>query len=88
MATYYIQCKVLPGLFEQEVYVIVDTSSAYVSRADVKVGDLVSGQEVDGLVKAFVLQERAGEALIELPGEPVVGGLRTWVPTARLAASA
>jgi hypothetical protein len=83
----YIQCKVLPGLFDREVYVMVDGSSAYVNRADVKVGTLSAGQEVDGLVRAYVLQEKDDKVLIELSGEPVVGGLRNWVSRAKFASA-
>ena len=32
-----------------------------------------------------LLKEKSDKALIELPGEPVVGGLRAWVPKADVA---
>ncbi|MBM3774592.1 MAG: hypothetical protein FJW37_05450 [Acidobacteria bacterium] len=31
-------------------------------------------------VIAYLVEEKSDQALIELPGEPVVGGLRAWVP--------
>jgi hypothetical protein len=34
---------------------------------------------VDGFVLAYVVQEAGEKVLVQLPGEPVVGGVRTWV---------
>jgi len=42
------------------------------------------GDEVQGRVIACLIKEESDRALIELPGEPVVGGLRAWVPKADL----
>jgi len=84
-AYYYIACKVLPGLFDREVYVMVDGSSAYVNRSDVRVEGVVPDKAVDGFVRGYLLQEKQDTALIELSGEPVVGGLRTWVAKTKLA---
>lgn len=42
------------------------------------------GMEVEGEVVAYLIDQERDRALIELPGEPVVGGLRTWIPTAEL----
>lgn len=88
MNTAYVQCKVLPGLFDTELYVLVNGSSAaYVSRASVKVKKPPQhGAQVDGEVFVYIINRRDDESLIELTGEPVVGGLRTWVPNALLAA--
>jgi hypothetical protein len=73
------------GDFETEFYVIVDESSAFVSRESVKVDRLPEGNhEVDGQVLAYLLEEDSDKALVQLPGEPVVGGLRTWVPRSAL----
>jgi hypothetical protein len=82
----YVQCKVLPGNFETEFYVILFTSSAYVSRESVKVDKIPTKNEVDGQVLAYLISEEKDKALVQLPGEPVVGGLRTWVPRTALAA--
>jgi len=38
-------------------------------------------------VLAYVVEEQADKALIELPGQPATGGLRTWVPKAGFAAA-
>ena len=82
----FVRCKVLRGLFDTEYYVIVSGSSAYVSRSTVKVSiDPTNGAEVEGQVEVFVVEENNEKALIELPGEPVVGGLRTWVPKTQIA---
>jgi len=82
----FVRCKVLRGLFDTEYYVIVSDSSAYVSRSTVRVNtDPKDGAEVEGQVEVFVVEEDNEKALIELPGEPVVGGLRTWVPKTQIA---
>ncbi|MBZ5573761.1 MAG: hypothetical protein LAO09_17995 [Acidobacteriia bacterium] len=36
--------------------------------------------EVEGKVLAYLVDEKKDETLIEIPGQAVVGGLRTWVP--------
>ena len=38
-----------------------------------------TGDKVKGQVLAYFIEERNDQVLIELPGEPVVGGLRAWV---------
>jgi hypothetical protein len=79
-------CRASKGFFETELLVMVASSSAYVSRDRVTVlGDLGTG-EVDGLVSASLIQQNGDRALIELPGEPVVGGLRNWVPMSDVSA--
>lgn len=81
----YVRCKVSPGLFDTEFYVVINGFSAYVDRSNVRVKDVPDqGQEVDGEVLAYFIGERQREVLIELPGEPVVGGLRGWVPKSQL----
>jgi len=86
MKTVFVRCKVSPGTFESEYYVILDSSSAYVDREDVKVqGAPAPGSEVDGSVRAYLIQETENKFLVELPGQAVVGGLRTWIPRAQLA---
>lgn len=83
----YVRCRVARGFFESERYVIVASSSAYVDRGLVRSAvPPVSGQ-VDGEVRAYVVLEKGDRALVELPGQPVVGGLRTWVSKAALASA-
>lgn len=83
----YVRCKVSLGNFETEFYVMVDNSSAFVSRDSVKVDQAPEGnRQVDGQVLAYLIDEERDKALIQLPGEPVVGGLRAWVPRSALAA--
>ncbi len=57
-------------------------STALVDESSVQVDHVPETGEVDGLVQAYLIEEPEGEdkALIELPGEPVTGGLRTWIP--------
>lgn len=77
----YVRCRVSPGFFGNEVYVVVGDSSAFVDQSNVKVDNkLEKGKQVEGRVLAYVVAEEAGRALVELPGQAVVGGLRTWVP--------
>lgn len=78
--TIYVNCTVSQGLFASEFYVRVNESSAYVDRVNVQVKESPhNGDEVEGKVMASLVEEKSDKALIELPGEPVVGGLRAWV---------
>ena len=84
----YVRCRVSLGFFETEFYVVVNDSSAFVSRENVRVPTLPSkGRDIEGQVLAYVVEEQADKALIELPGQPATGGLRTWVPKAGFAAA-
>ncbi len=86
----YVRCKVSLGMFETEFYVMTRDSSAYVDRKNVRVKKPPEqGTEVEGEVLAYLIDEGGGkeEALVEIPGEPVVGGLRTWVPKSLLTAA-
>ena len=67
---------------------MVAGSSAYVSRDNVKLLAELNTGEVDGQVAAYLIQQSGDKALIELPGQPVVGGARTWVPASDLSATA
>jgi hypothetical protein len=79
--TRYVKCRVLPGLFGTEFYVVVHDSSAYVNRTDVRVPrEPQADAEEEGEVQAYLVSEEDDQVLVELRGEPVVGGLRTWVP--------
>jgi hypothetical protein len=84
----YLPCRVSLGFFETEFYVVVDQSSAFVSRENVRV-DRNPGPDfdVDGQVLVYVVEEDNDKALVQLPGEPAIGGLRTWVSKASLAAA-
>jgi len=84
--TIYVTCSVSQGIFESEFYITLKDSSAYVDRVNVQVKENPhDGDEVQGRVIAYLIKEESDRALIELPGEPVVGGLRAWVPKADLA---
>lgn len=84
--TIYVTCTVSQGLFESEFYVTVKEASAYVDRINVRVKESPhNGDEVEGRVIASLVDEKSDQALIELPGEPVIGGLRAWVPKADVA---
>jgi hypothetical protein len=73
-------------LFDSEYLVAVYGSSAFVTRKVVRVDQQpTADKSVFGSVLAYLLGEQGGKALIELPGEPVVGTLRSWVPTEDLA---
>lgn len=83
----FVHCKVSLGFFETEFYVVVDQSAAFVDKASVRVGKTpLKDSEVEGQVLAAVIREHRDKALVELPGQAVVGTLRTWVPKASLAA--
>lgn len=83
---FFVRCRVAAGIFGSEFYVIVGESSAYVSRRNVEVNNDPKDSEVEGRVRAYLITKEKDKALVELPGEPVVGGLRTWVPLDRLEA--
>ena len=87
MKTVYVKCKVLPGLFDSEYYVLVNgSSSAYVVQSSVKTSKKPQhGTEIDGQVRAYLIQQEKNRSLVELSGEAVVGGLRTWIPNEMLA---
>jgi hypothetical protein len=86
MADVYVRCKVHRGLFDTEYYVLVNGSSAhYVSRNNVQVSRPPEGPEaVDGQVRAYLIQRNKDKSLVQLPGEAVLGGQRTWVRTSAL----
>jgi hypothetical protein len=83
--TLYVNCTVAPGIFESEFFVTVRDSSYYVDRVNVQVNQSpLNGDEVEGRVIAYLVDETSDQALVELPGEVAFGGLRTWVPKADL----
>ena len=82
MATEYVECALASGFFEDELYVILGDSSAIVSRSDVKVEREPQAQaDGQGKVCVYVIDRKADSVLVEIPGQPVVGGLRTWIPS-------
>lgn len=79
--TLFVTCMVSVGLFESEFYITVMDSAVYVDRDKVRVDPAPhNGDKVKGQVIAYLIEEKSDQVLIELPGEPVVGGLRAWVP--------
>ena len=78
----YVRCTVSPGLFDREFYVMLANGDAlYVDQDDVRVSAPEGeGWQVEGQVAARVVEEVNGSALVQLPGEPVIGGSRSWVP--------
>jgi hypothetical protein len=85
----YVRCSVSPGFFASEFYVVVYDSSAFVDKHSVIVNERPSREKsVDGKVLAYVVERRAEKTLVEIPGQAVVGGLRTWVPQKGIAAAA
>ena len=77
----FVNCTVSAGLFESEFYITVMDSAVYVDREKVRVEPAPhNGDKVKGQVVAYFIEEKSDRVLVELPGEPVVGGLRAWVP--------
>ena len=71
------------GFFSSEYYVRLSTGDAYiVDRNNVKVDREPQSRtdEVSGKVVAYVVDQNSSALLVELPGEPVAGGLRSWIP--------
>jgi hypothetical protein len=81
-------CQVLPGVFDSEFYVILGASSAYVSRSCVQVEDLPSSEAVHGRVSVTLVSysENQQNALVQMPGEVVIGSPRSWIATNSLKA--
>jgi len=89
MSTARITCKVLPGLFENEYYVMVNGSSGYYINAANLVtlsGTPRQDVAVDGVVRGYIIEANPTKTLVQLPGEVVVGGMRTWVSNEAVAA--
>ncbi|MFI5069578.1 MAG: hypothetical protein ACHP8A_01705 [Terriglobales bacterium] len=84
----YARCEVLPGTFDSEWFVILGDISAVVDKNNVKVGhpDMKNGNRLMGSVLVYLVDENPLRLLVELPGQAVVGGLRTWIPRDALAA--
>ena len=83
--TQYVKCKLASGFFDEELYVLLGSSSAIVSRDEVRIIDEPKpNAQGKGEVCVYVVEQMPDRLLVELPGQPVVGGLRTWVPMADL----
>ena len=84
----HLKVLVARGFAESEYYVMVpDGPAAYVSRDLVTVERSPAGDDqVPGSVRVYVLDRSGTDALIELPGEPVIGGLRARVDPELLSA--
>ena len=86
MSTEYVDCVLAPGFFEDELYVMLGDSSAIVSRNDVIVEREPQAQnDGQGQICVYIIERKADRVLVEMPGQPVVGGLRTWVRQQRSA---
>jgi hypothetical protein len=71
------------GFFSSEYYVRLSTGDAYiVDRSNVTVEHEPQNrtEEIIGKVVAYIIDQNPTALLVELPGAPVAGGLRTWVP--------
>ena len=89
MHTQFVNCVLASGFFDNEIYVILGESSAIVNRSAVEVFKEPQGQaEGEGRVCVYIIERKADRDLVEIPGQPVVGGLRTWIPRERSTAAA
>ena len=80
MPTEYVSCILSTGFFDGEFYATVGASSAIVNRADVKVEREPDDQnDGSGKLCVYVIDRQENRVLVEIPGQAVVGGLRTWV---------
>jgi len=85
----YVHCTLAAGYFENEFYVNVGNCSAIVDRMHVSISvEPRQNREGQGFVHVYVIKQSSDQFLVEIPGEPVVGSLRTWVPFANLAETA
>lgn len=86
----YARCRVSPGFFQDGILCGATGSSGFVNRTHMRVRqEPAVEEEVEGEVLAYVINEPEDrdEILVELSGEPVVGGLVSWVPKTPLAAA-
>ncbi|MCC6586612.1 MAG: hypothetical protein IT168_07835 [Bryobacterales bacterium] len=78
----YVTCRVSRGFFSSEFYVKLKSGDAFIiDRSNLQLNHepQTRTEEVDGKVLAYVIEQNPASLLIELPGEPVAGGLRSWV---------
>ncbi len=79
----FVSCLVSMGFFSSEYYVKLSTGDAYiVDRSNVSVDHEPESraETVAGKVIAYVVGQSPSDLLVELPGEPVAGGFRSWIP--------
>ncbi len=90
MPNLFVECKVRPGMFKTEYLVYVSPNATfYVDRADVSVAKPPVGEEtVAGRVLAYLIEYRKDQAVIEMTGTPIAGGVRILVPKAITSAAA
>jgi hypothetical protein len=80
MATEFVECVLASGFFDDEFYVVVGDSSAIVDRKNVQVTSEPNGlTDGRGKLCVYIIERKADRLLVEIPGQPVVGGLRTWI---------
>lgn len=89
MSKAVIRCRVLPGLFANEYYVLVNGSSAYyINKKHVTVkSEPTADKPVPGRVVVYVVQKTGKKILVQLPGEAALGGQRTWIDKTDIAAA-
>jgi hypothetical protein len=79
----FVACHVSRGFFSSEFYVKLNSGDAFIiDRSNVRLDrePQTRTEAVDGKVLAYVIEEHPSKLLVELPGEPVAGGLRSWIP--------
>ena len=89
MSQAHITCRILPGFFDHEYYILIGVSSAYcVNREDVVeiAGTPSIGVPVDGKVLGYIVERHGDKTLVQLPGEAAIGSSRTWVENRAVAA--
>lgn len=83
-----VKCFVSLGFHESEFLVALADLLAYVDRRNVNVAVTPQGdRQIEGTVCAYILKEKDEEALVQLPGEMVSGGQRTWISKSLIAAA-
>jgi hypothetical protein len=81
-----VRCRVARGFFASERLVMLGKASVFASRSQVELAtDPPEGEAADGQVVGFLIHRTGDRALVELPGDAVVGGLRSWVPASDVA---
>ena len=78
----WIPCKATKGLFEEEAFVILDWLAAPVSAIlnQECLAHKPKGADLeDNHVVSYIIGTKGDDFIVELPGEPVVGGLRAIV---------
>lgn len=85
-----LRCKMRRGMFPSEVAVLIEladgsTASAFIDREDVTLDKEPEGEEVvNGCVRVYLVEEKKGIALIDLPQPTVINGTRVRVLTDHL----